>query len=250
MEMRLAPILILFYYFPAEFSRYLYDNAGPRNFSILRPSRTTLRFPVVVVAVLSRHRCIILSPRRSITLFLRPSSRGCPPRDLPTRAESHCLRSIYRIASNPAVVLVSRFPMKFLRRATNHRNRWHGRAALAAAPSIFDSPFGYPGIFIDAAPARPCTPVLHICAFIFRPVVSTPDLWRSQISLVYAKVADKLRISLLRSNSPRAKRAGVYYRSSRRKTGICLPWSTPIRRNLINRDSKPMFLRFAFYVVS
>lgn len=69
MEMRLAPILIL-YYFPAEFSRHLYDNAkkifpSPQK----NPSG---------VAATPRPR-IILPPPRSITLASLPNRAHLPP---------------------------------------------------------------------------------------------------------------------------------------------------------------------------
>lgn len=69
MEMRLAPILIL-YYFPAEFSRHLYDNAKK-----IFPSPE--KNPSGVAAT-PRPR-IILPPPRSITLASLPNRAHLPP---------------------------------------------------------------------------------------------------------------------------------------------------------------------------
>lgn len=108
MEMRLAPILIL-YYFPAEFSRHLYDNAkkifpSPQK----NPSG---------VAATPRPR-IILPPPRSITLASLPNRAHSLP--LPPLSLLSNTRRRYRASIS---FLLLPLPLNFLRRTTNHRNR-------------------------------------------------------------------------------------------------------------------------------
>lgn len=111
MEMRLAPILIL-YYFPAEFSRHLYDNAKK-----IFPSPE--KNPSGVAAT-PRPR-IILPPPRSITLASLPNRAHLPPSSLsPPLSLLSNTRRRYRASIS---FLLLPLPLNFLRRTTNHRNR-------------------------------------------------------------------------------------------------------------------------------
>lgn len=128
MEMYLAPILIL-YYFPAEFSRHLYDNARQRRKFSHFPAREILPPPR-----------IILPPSVSIALQRSPRSRTGHKLSSPL----HCLLSntpIHRLdlVSPP---LPPPPPINFLRRTK--------QSSRHATPSILASAFEYPDIFIDA----------------------------------------------------------------------------------------------------
>lgn len=135
MEMYLAPILIL-YYFPAEFSRHLYDNARQRRKFSHFPAREILPPPR-----------IILPPSVSIALQRGPRSRT-----------GHKLSSL--LLSSPLSPLQYTYtpyrrldlvspplpppppPINFLRRTK--------QSSRHATSSILASAFEYPDIFIDA----------------------------------------------------------------------------------------------------
>lgn len=133
MEMRLAPILIL-YYFPAEFSRHLYDNAkkifpSPQK----NPSGNAA----------SSH----YSPASAFH-----HARVAPKPSTPPSLSLHCLSSRIRVVGIARRSRFSSSPSPSIFFAAPPITETDDTVAppLPAAPSIFASAFGYPDIFIDA----------------------------------------------------------------------------------------------------
>lgn len=220
MEMRLAPILIL-YYFPAEFSRHLYDNAkkifpSPQK----NPSG---------VAATPRPR-IILPPPRSITLASLPNRAYLPP-SLP-----HCLSSRIRVVGIARRSRFSSSPSPSIFFAAPPITETDDTVAppLPAAPSIFASAFGYPDIFIDAR-SLAYSPS-HISLFINHAgFTKIANLRAKRRKIENLRVARATQGEREKDSFVQAKSLLRFLDSSR--------WTSasfsllPSLRNLINRDS-------------
>lgn len=142
MEMCLAPILIL-YYFPAEFSRHLYDNARRRRkFSHLPGQGRILPAFWRCGNAASLH----YSP---VSTFHHASKPSTPT---PSLSLSLYPLSLEYTSSISRVDLVPPPPPPSIFFAAPPITETDDTVAppLPAAPSIFASAFGYPDIFIDA----------------------------------------------------------------------------------------------------
>lgn len=236
MEMCLAPILIL-YYFPAEFSRHLYDNARRRRkFSHLPGQGRILPAFWRCGNAASLH----YSPR-SITL---PNLAHQPPLSL-----SLYPLSLEYTSSISRVDLVPPPPPPSIFFAAPPITETDDTVAppLPAAPSIFASAFGYPDIFIDARSLAYSPPYLlvHQPRWIYEDRKSLLERTRKTSKDVNLRVArGRERESLL------FKRR-VYYDSSRdgKRTSASLPpiYSTSLLFS-INRDSLPRYHSNRFLV--
>lgn len=217
MEMRLAPILIL-YYFPAEFSRHLYDNAkkifpSPQK----NPSGNAA----------SSH----YSPASAFH-----HARVAPKPSTPPSLSLHCLSSRIRVVGIARRSRFSSSPSPSIFFAAPPITETDDTVAppLPAAPSIFASAFGYPDIFIDAR-SLAYSPS-HISLFINHAgFTKIANLRAKRRKIENLRVARATQGERERDSFVQAKSLLRFLDSSR--------WTSasfsllPSLRNLINRDS-------------
>lgn len=222
MEMRLAPILIL-YYFPAEFSRHLYDNAKK-----IFPSPE--KNPSGVAAT-PRPR-IILPPPRSITLASLPNRAHLPPPSLP-----HCLSSRIRVVGIARRSRFSSSPSPSIFFAAPPITETDDTVAppLPAAPSIFSPRLSDIRIFLSMPAPSHTLPRISPCSS------TTLDLRRSQISA--QNVERRKFTSGARDTGRERERDSFVQAKSLLRFLDSSRWTSasfsllPSLRNLINRDS-------------